>query len=48
MDMRAFGIAARFPARFNSYCDECDAPMLAGDLIARTQDGDYICGECMS
>ena len=41
-------ITARFPARFNSYCEGCDAPMSAGAPIARTDDGDYICERCAS
>ena len=41
-------ITARFPARFNSYCDACDAPMAAGASIARTDEGDYICDGCAS
>lgn len=43
-----FIITARFPARFDSECDNCGNAMDQGDPIARTDDGDYICGRCAS
>lgn len=39
-------ITARFPARFDSECDGCGNAMDQGDMIARTDDGDYICEAC--
>ena len=48
LETRDYVITARFPARFNSHCDECDSPMLEGDPIARTDDGDYLCKGCAS
>jgi hypothetical protein len=41
-------VTARFRARFDSECDSCGNAMDQGDLIGRTKDGDYICGECAS
>jgi hypothetical protein len=41
-------IVARFPARFDSQCENCGDRMSEGDPIARTQDGDYICQRCAS
>jgi hypothetical protein len=41
-------IVAKFPARFDSNCENCGDRMHEGDPIARTQDGDYICSACMS
>jgi len=43
-----FGIAARFAARFDSQCENCGNRIHEGDPIARTQDGDYVCSECVS
>lgn len=40
------GIVARFPARFDSNCDQCGRRMHEGDPIAKTYDGDYICEGC--
>jgi hypothetical protein len=45
---QAFVIVARFPARFDGNCENCDNRMHEGDPIARTQDGYYVCSECMS
>lgn len=45
---RDYVVVARFPARFTSECDGCGAQMLEGQTIARTDDGDYICGTCAS
>jgi len=39
-------IVARFPARFDSNCDDCGVRMHLGDPIAKTYDGDYICEGC--
>ncbi len=39
-------IVARFPARFDSNCDNCGRRMREGDPIAKTYDGDYICEGC--
>jgi hypothetical protein len=46
METRDYVITARFFARFNSYCDECDSPMREGEPIARTDQGEYICLGC--
>ena len=35
-----------FRARFDSDCDGCGGRIREGDPIARTVDGDYLCGEC--
>ena len=45
---QAFVIVARFPARFDSNCENCGDRMHEGDPIARTQDGNYVCSECAS
>ena len=39
-------IVARFTARFDSGCDQCGRRIHEGDLIGRTDDGDYICERC--
>lgn len=39
-------ITARFPAHFDSRCDECDSQMHEGEIISRTEDGDFICAGC--
>jgi len=39
-------IVARFPARFDSNCDDCGARMREGDPIAKTHDDEYICERC--
>jgi hypothetical protein len=48
MNMRAFVVTARFPARFNSACDGCGNRMLEGEPIARTDTGEFICSACAS
>ena len=39
-------ITARFPARFDSKCDDCGLAICEDDPIARTDEGDYICEGC--
>jgi formylmethanofuran dehydrogenase subunit E len=41
-------IVACFDARFDSNCDECGEQIHEGDPIVRTQDGEYICPDCVS
>lgn len=43
-----YRVVVRFPAHFNSHCAECGKAMSEGDIIARTQDGEYICFACAS
>ena len=43
-----YSITARLPARFNSECDSCGEAVSEGDPIARTDNNEYICGECAS
>ena len=43
---RDYVVVVRFPARFDSRCAGCEKPMAEGDLIARTDGGEYICFEC--
>lgn len=39
-------IVATFPARFGGRCGRCDGFFDAGDWIARTSSGDYLCPDC--
>jgi hypothetical protein len=47
-DTYDFSTLTRFLARFDSDCAGCGNRMHEGDLIARTDYGEYICEECAS
>lgn len=40
------GSVTRFVARYDGHCEGCGRRTHAGDTIARTDVGDYICEEC--
>lgn len=35
-----------FAAKFNSYCDRCDAEVREGDQLFRLGDNSLLCGRC--
>lgn len=39
-------VAYRFAAKWPGRCDACEGPFETGSYIARTLDGDYLCGDC--
>jgi len=39
-------IVHRFPAHFDSGCDNCEGRIREGDVIGRTDEGEYVCERC--